>query len=222
MAEEALPEIGYTGARFGGGGRKRRRAVTAVPKVAERVAELAAAQPAESVVTESVVTEPEAPTGGRVVGHTGARFGGPVRDPDPAPVSTPVPPPAAGPPAVEWPLHRDVSEAPEPVPNMPSSIRVRPYILTGGRTRADIELELETLVSVGPQPPQQHYAVVALCRRPISVAEVAALMGVPLGVARVIVGDLAAQGALIVHAAGMHDIPDVGFLQRVLTGLRRL
>jgi hypothetical protein len=35
---------------------------------------------------------------------------------------------------------------------------------------------------------------VRLCQRPMSLAEIAAALGLPLGVARVIVGDLAAAG----------------------------
>ena len=38
-----------------------------------------------------------------------------------------------------------------------------------------------------------------LCREPRSVAELAARAGVPLGVARVLVGDLAAAAAVSVH-----------------------
>ncbi|MGD9526289.1 DUF742 domain-containing protein [Pseudonocardia sp.] len=232
MPEDARPEIGYTGARFGGGGRKRRAPATPVSPAAEPAPEERA--------------EPE--SGGPVVGYTGARFGGSSRrrtrtrtaEPGPAPEPEPI---ATDPPVVEWPLYRPEQDAdidadadtaldgdidPDTqtftggAAASPSSIRIRPYILTGGRTRAEIELELETLVSAGPRPPREHHAVVALCRRPVSVAEVAALMNAPIGVARVVLGDLAAQGAVTVHATGVQDIPDLAFLERVLTGLRRL
>jgi hypothetical protein len=224
MAEDARPEIGYTGARFGGGGRKRRGPAAPVSPAAEPAPE-----------------DPAEPEGdGPVVGFTGARFGGSSRrrardrTPQPEPAPEPAPEPVAvDAPVAQWPLYRPEQEADgdfDPDTQTftggsaasPSSIRVRPYILTGGRTRAEIELELETLVSAGPRPPREHHAVVSLCRRPVSVAEVAALMNAPLGVARVVLGDLAAQGAVTVHATGVQDVPDLAFLERVLTGLRRI
>ena len=58
-----------------------------------------------------------------------------------------------------------------------------------------------------------------LCARLRSVAEVAVLLAVPLEVARVPVGDLAADGAVVVHSAAA---PDLDFMRRVLVGLRRL
>jgi hypothetical protein len=54
------------------------------------------------------------------------------------------------------------------------------------------------------------------------VAAVAALAGVPLGVARVLIGDLAMTGALVVHDTAGHQGPSVPLLQRVLAGLRNL
>lgn len=108
---------------------------------------------------------------------------------------------------------------------------VRPYARTGGRTTSDYDLASEALVSTSElgldrdalgQP--EHQSIARLCRDVRSVAEVAALMSVPLGVARVLVGDMAALGLLIVHptASAQTGQPDVAFLQRVLDGLRRL
>lgn len=58
------------------------------------------------------------------------------------------------------------------------------------------------------------------------MAEIAARMQMPLGVARVLVADMAADGLLAVHEpAGFTDGEDaVGteLLERVLSGLRRL
>lgn len=214
MADYDQPEIGLTGARFGGS-RRRRKAEPAAEPVEVRTPE-----PQSEPRPEPEVEWP-------AIGTTGARFGGAPRRRKPEPVPPPADVTAPQPTVdatVHWPLARPVAEPAEPeqAPEGPASVRVRPYVFTGGRTRPDVELELETLVSVGPRPPRDHHAVVGLCRRPISVAEVAALMGVPLGVARVVVGDLAAQGALVVHATGVQDVPDLAFLERVLTGLRRL
>jgi hypothetical protein len=104
-----------------------------------------------------------------------------------------------------------------------ASAIVRPYTHTGGRTRAGRHLALEALVATsgrgGPQRGAQRQMIVELCVRPRSVAEVAAMLAVPIGVARVLVGDLAADGAVVVHAA---VAPDLDFMRRVLVGLRRL
>ncbi|MBC3191963.1 DUF742 domain-containing protein [Pseudonocardia sp. C8] len=103
---------------------------------------------------------------------------------------------------------------------------VRPYVLTGGRTRARRELRLETL-SVRPTPAPapagtaEKAAVLDLCSRTRSVSEVAALAAVPLGVARVLIDDLAAEGRLTVHGDA-DDAPSLELLDRVLSGLRRL
>jgi hypothetical protein len=108
---------------------------------------------------------------------------------------------------------------------------VRPYVRTGGRTRSNRELALETLVSVSrgrprsARPPNREYRrVVDLCDVPRSIAEVAALTSVPVGVARVLVGDLAAQGLLTVHQTrGPSGVAtDMALMQRVLAGLRKL
>ena len=108
---------------------------------------------------------------------------------------------------------------------------IRPYVRTGGRTRSNRELALETLVSVSRQrprsarPPNREYRrVVDLCDVPRSIAEVAALTAVPVGVARVLVGDLAAQGLLTVHQTRGQTgaATDMALMQRVLAGLRKL
>ena len=65
--------------------------------------------------------------------------------------------------------------------------------------------------------------MLTLCERPRSVSEVAALTHVPLGVARVLIDDLATEGRLRVHL-GVDPTggPDLELLDRVLSGLRRL
>jgi hypothetical protein len=83
---------------------------------------------------------------------------------------------------------------------------VRPYILTAGRTAPPVDLPLEasvrTIDGLAPEWPGSDVRgrIVALCRESPSVAEVAALLSLPLGVARVLIGDLVAQGYLRVHA----------------------
>ncbi|HEX7301516.1 DUF742 domain-containing protein [Lentzea sp.] len=108
---------------------------------------------------------------------------------------------------------------------------VRAYAWTGGRTRSSIHLEIETLVSANDQSRRsagilqsEHQRVVELCRSPRSVAEVAALMRLPLGVVKVLLGDMAERGLVDVHqtASAGGDTPDLGLMERVLSGLRRL
>ncbi|MFI6100105.1 DUF742 domain-containing protein [Lentzea sp. NPDC051213] len=118
-----------------------------------------------------------------------------------------------------------------PPADAPDASIVRAYAWTGGRTRSNINLEIETLVSANDQSRQsagilqaEHQHVVELCRSPRSVAEVAALMRLPLGVVKVLLGDMAERGLVDVHqtvSAG-GDTPDLGLMERVLSGLRRL
>jgi hypothetical protein len=73
---------------------------------------------------------------------------------------------------------------------------VRPFIVTGGRTRPLHDgLRIETLVVSSPAALSaplhfEQRQIVHRCRTPMSLAEVAAHVGVPLGVARVLVADL--------------------------------
>jgi Protein of unknown function (DUF742) len=108
---------------------------------------------------------------------------------------------------------------------------VRPYTWTGGRTSPVFDLALETLVSTSEHgrdmatlTSEEHRAVSELCCAPRSVAEVAALLCLPLGVARVLLADMADIGLVVVHrsANGSGDTPDMALMERVLSGLRRL
>lgn len=77
---------------------------------------------------------------------------------------------------------------------------VRPFLMTGGRTTPMIEgLRIETLVHAAPSALSaplrfELRTVVRLCQQPRSIAEIAAALHVPIGVARVVVGDLVAAG----------------------------
>ncbi|MGH4009747.1 MAG: DUF742 domain-containing protein, partial [Pseudonocardiaceae bacterium] len=80
----------------------------------------------------------------------------------------------------------------------------RPYTWTGGRTSPVFDLAVETLVSTSAHGRDmaaltsvEHRAVAELCRDPRSVAEVAALLSLPLGVARVLLGDMADIGLVV-------------------------
>lgn len=108
---------------------------------------------------------------------------------------------------------------------------VRPYAWTGGRTRPMYDLAVEALIETSDlgrneaallQP--EHRSIAGLCAQTRSVAEVAAMLTLPLGVARVLVGDMAGMGLVVVHQTmgGSGDLPNIAFLERVLSGLRRL
>ncbi|WP_055551926.1 DUF742 domain-containing protein [Streptomyces sp. NBRC 110028] len=108
---------------------------------------------------------------------------------------------------------------------------VRAYTWTGGRTRSQHHFELETLVTTTDLGHQSaafthadHVPVISLCQEPTSVAEVAARLSVPLGVVRVLLGDMADRGLIAVHQTETSEgeAPTVALMERVLTGLRRL
>ncbi|MDR7302424.1 DUF742 domain-containing protein [Haloactinomyces albus] len=107
---------------------------------------------------------------------------------------------------------------------------IRPYAWTGGRTKSNVELELETLVSTSehyqPGMPlrHEHQSVAELCQHPRSAAEVGALLGVPFGVVKVLLADMAGQGLIHVHqtVTDSGSAPHLMLMERVLSGLRRL
>ena len=109
---------------------------------------------------------------------------------------------------------------------------VRPYAMTGGRTRPRYQLAIEALVHTTAQPHQmqgqlpEHQRICNLCREIKSVAEISALLTIPLGVARILVADLAEAGLVAIHQPGGDESaggqPDVTLLERVLSGLRKL
>jgi Protein of unknown function (DUF742) len=108
---------------------------------------------------------------------------------------------------------------------------VRPYAITGGRARSrHDDLEVEALVSttyqgdLAPYLSYERRAIIRLCQEVQSVAEVSARMGIPLGVARLLIGEMADEGLVTVHRPTelIGDHPDLGLLERVLYGLRNI
>ena len=103
----------------------------------------------------------------------------------------------------------------------------QPYL---SRTR--YQLAIEALVHTTAQPHQmqgqlpEHQRICNLCREIKSVAEISALLTIPLGVARILVADLAEAGLVAIHQPGGDESaggqPDVTLLERVLSGLRKL
>lgn len=90
------------------------------------------------------------------------------------------------------------ARAPEPE----DDLVVRPFMLTGGRTRPLHDgLRIETLLHAAPAALSaplrfESRRIVELCQAPHSVADLAVALRVPLGVVRVIVADLVTDGYL--------------------------
>ena len=111
---------------------------------------------------------------------------------------------------------------------------VRPYALTGGRTDpaggAVLDL-ISVVVAAGPAPTgagrrrlsPEHRKLIGLCQEPMTVADAAADMALPLGVVRVLLADLIQQKLIAVQprrAVRPQASPDL--LREVLDGLRSL
>lgn len=112
------------------------------------------------------------------------------------------------------------------------ALRIPPYAMTGGRTRPAVELPIETIVastskglaSVGRLGTECR-RIVGMAAAPLAIAELSAHLRLPLGVVRVLVGDLLAEGLVrtsVTDAARDGGRPDVAVLERVLDGLRSL
>ncbi|KJK45109.1 hypothetical protein UK23_27250 [Lentzea aerocolonigenes] len=107
---------------------------------------------------------------------------------------------------------------------------VRPYALVSGRTRPTWgRLNLATQVrairtsSDTSALSVEHLEILRLCRKPLSVAEVAAYLHAPLVVAKVLLSDLIQRGDVITSdASRMAVAPDRNLLQKVLDGVRAI
>jgi Protein of unknown function (DUF742) len=108
--------------------------------------------------------------------------------------------------------------------------RARPYTLTGGRTRAQIELPIELTVEtlngeIDWAPGDVRTVIIELCRDRPSIAEISSYAALPIGVIRVLVGNLVESGHLRVHAT-LTDRSTVvdrrRLIERTLDGLRAL
>jgi hypothetical protein len=104
---------------------------------------------------------------------------------------------------------------------------VRPFIMTGGRTRAERrDLRLETMLqaTVDHVPrglPSEQEALLRLCVEPLSVAEVAARLRLVVGVVAVIAGDLIAADLLSVHHTDPVEI-ELDMLTKMIERVRAI
>lgn len=106
---------------------------------------------------------------------------------------------------------------------------IRPYSLTGGRTRpsrSDFSMTSQVVAvpSVSPvEADPELELILSLCVRPVSVAEVASRSGFPLGVTRILLADLLDQGYVMVHTSDWERRrPDAATLRSVLERIRQL
>ncbi|MBS9372548.1 DUF742 domain-containing protein [Rhodococcus sp. B50] len=202
VADSEWPVVGATGARFGSGRSRRRR------RPADHAVPVRDHHEPDLVVDEVAATEVNRP----------------AAQPADAAQQTYAAQPAGRDAGTGTSVGIEDMNQPE------TSSFVRPFVRSGGRTRAEVELPLEALVSAVPSAMgsesgpamDEHRLVLGLCAQPRSIMEIAALARIPLGVARVLVGDLAATGEITVHRTADKVGPNVELLERVLTGLNHL
>jgi hypothetical protein len=105
----------------------------------------------------------------------------------------------------------------------------RAYLLTGGRTgggAAGIGIET-VLVRDRGKALRSGWAtemsmIIAACESPVAVAEVAARVGLPIGVVQVLAGDLVVDGVLLRSASSKSLRDDVHFIERLIHGVAAL
>jgi len=107
---------------------------------------------------------------------------------------------------------------------------VRHYALTAGRTRPRGErLDLIDMVTAVREPRAdtrelgpEHRRLIDLCQTPAAVADLASQIDLPLGVVRILLGDLREKGLVSVVRAPGRGTPQESVLRSVLEGLRAL
>lgn len=109
---------------------------------------------------------------------------------------------------------------------------VRPYAMTRGRTRPVQELDVVALIlavqdrvpmglGLGFEPEHSH--ILESARRPISIAELAAHLDLPLGVVRILIDDLVGAGCVVVRPAPTTaELQSRRLLEAVIDGLRAI
>ncbi|WP_432250175.1 DUF742 domain-containing protein [Streptomyces sanyensis] len=112
---------------------------------------------------------------------------------------------------------------------------VRPYAMTRGRTTHGGSHRLDLIALVVPEPAAhdpgrdqslspEHVEIVERCEdAPLSIAELAAGLDLPVGVVRVLVGDLVDDALVhVTRPVPPAELPDVSILREVINGLRAL
>jgi hypothetical protein len=108
---------------------------------------------------------------------------------------------------------------------------VRPYAVTKGRTLPNGGASLgliDVVATTGERPPEhfrpgpEHRRILSVCRRPTPIVDLTSEIDLPLGVVRVLLGDLLGEGMLRVISAQRQPVPDERLLRMVLDGLESL
>jgi hypothetical protein len=108
---------------------------------------------------------------------------------------------------------------------------VRPYALTKGRTLPSGEQSfglIDLVVATGERPPAhfrpgpEHRRILTLCRRPTPIADVISELDLPIGVVRVLLGDLTGERMLRVILSQSEPGTEQRLLRMVLDGLESL
>jgi hypothetical protein len=108
---------------------------------------------------------------------------------------------------------------------------VRLYALTKGRTQPDGGASfglIDVVAATGERPPEQfrlgpeHRRILAFCRRPVPIVDLTSEINLPIGVVRVLLGDLTREGLLRIVSAQRQPVPDKSLLRMVLDGLESL
>ena len=108
---------------------------------------------------------------------------------------------------------------------------VRPYAMTKGRTLpnggASFGL-IDVVVATGERPSEhfrpgpEHRRILSVCRRPTPIVDLTSEIDLPIGVVRVLLGDLAGEGLLRIVSTQRQPVPDQRLLRMVLDGLESL
>lgn len=108
---------------------------------------------------------------------------------------------------------------------------VRPYAVTKGRTLPsggawfdliDIVVRTGEWTSRDFRPGPEQRRMLSLCHRPIPVVDLTSELDLPLGVVRVLLGDLAEAGMVRIIPAQHQREPDQRLLRKMLDGLESL
>jgi Protein of unknown function (DUF742) len=108
---------------------------------------------------------------------------------------------------------------------------VRPYALTGGRTRPrgeTVDLLAVVAATVDGRPLErmllepEHLRVLQLCRYPVPVADLASDLDLPLGVVRILLSDMRERGLISIGKPARTGLTDPRVLKDVADALRRL
>jgi hypothetical protein len=108
---------------------------------------------------------------------------------------------------------------------------VRPYAVTKGRTLPEGGTSfglIDVVAATGERPSEhfrpgpEHRRILGICRRPVPVVDLTSEIDLPIGVVRVLLGDLMSDGMVRIVSPQRQHVPDRRLLRMVLDGLESL